>query len=51
LGSGYFMCSKFGLGFVDEAYFGRFFRKQTGLTPREFRARSRAAPGAGQGVA
>lgn len=28
------------LGFVDEAYFGRFFRKQTGLTPREFRARA-----------
>ena len=32
------------LGFVDEAYFGRFFRKLTGLTPREFRARSRASP-------
>ena len=31
------------LGFVDEAYFGRFFRKLTGLTPREFRARSRAS--------
>jgi AraC family transcriptional activator of pobA len=30
------------LGFVDEAYFGRFFRKHTGLTPREFRARARA---------
>jgi AraC family transcriptional regulator, transcriptional activator of pobA len=29
-----------GLGFTDEAYFGRFFRKQTGLTPREFRARA-----------
>jgi AraC family transcriptional activator of pobA len=29
-----------GLGFADEAYFGRFFRKQTGLTPREFRARA-----------
>lgn len=25
------------LGFNDEAYFSRFFRKQTGLTPREFR--------------
>ncbi|MEO6322408.1 MAG: helix-turn-helix domain-containing protein [Polaromonas sp.] len=28
------------LGFGDEAYFGRFFRKHTGLTPREFRARA-----------
>jgi len=28
------------LGFADEAYFGRFFRKHTGLTPREFRARA-----------
>ena len=28
------------LGFADEAYFSRFFRKQTGLTPREFRARA-----------
>ncbi len=28
------------LGFDDEAYFGRFFRKQTGLTPREFRAKA-----------
>ena len=26
------------LGFEDEAYFSRFFRKQTGLTPRQFRA-------------
>ena len=26
------------LGFEDEAYFSRFFRKQTGQTPREFRA-------------
>ncbi|MEO8297751.1 MAG: helix-turn-helix domain-containing protein [Burkholderiales bacterium] len=25
------------LGFDDEAYFSRFFRKQTGFTPREFR--------------
>lgn len=34
------------LGFADDAYFGRFFRKQTGLTPTEFRsaARSRLAP-------
>ena len=28
------------LGFADEAYFGRFFRKHTGLTPSEFRARA-----------
>ncbi|MCX7257905.1 MAG: helix-turn-helix domain-containing protein [Polaromonas sp.] len=28
------------LGFADEAYFGRFFRKHTGLTPREFRAKA-----------
>lgn len=28
------------LGFADEAYFGRFFRKHTQLTPREFRARA-----------
>lgn len=34
------------LGFADDAYFGRFFRKQTGLTPTEFRqaARMRLAP-------
>lgn len=34
------------LGFADEAYFGRFFRKQTGRTPTEFReaARRRLAP-------
>jgi AraC family transcriptional activator of pobA len=31
------------LGFVDEAYFTRFFRKHGGLTPREFRARALAA--------
>ena len=28
------------LGFGDEAYFGRFFRKHIGLTPREFRAKA-----------
>ena len=34
------------LGFADEAYFGRFFRKQTGRTPTEFResARMQLAP-------
>lgn len=45
------------LGFVDEAYFGRFFRKHTGLTPRDFRAKALQAmlkpdawPSAGFGV-
>lgn len=28
------------LGFADDAYFSRFFRQQTGLTPRTFRARA-----------
>lgn len=28
------------LGFNDEAYFGRFFRKQTGLRPTEYRAKA-----------
>lgn len=34
------------LGFLDEAYFGRFFRKHTGMTPSEFReaARRRISP-------
>lgn len=34
------------VGFEDEAYFGRFFRKQTSLTPTEFReaARRQLAP-------
>jgi AraC family transcriptional activator of pobA len=34
------------LGFDDEAYFGRFFRKHSGKTPTEFRqaARQRLAP-------
>lgn len=30
------------LGFADEAYFGRFFRKHTGRTPSEFRAAAHA---------
>jgi AraC family transcriptional activator of pobA len=30
----------FALGFADETYFCRFFRKHTGLSPREFRAKA-----------
>ena len=29
------------LGFEDEAYFGRFFKKQTGWRPTEFRQMAR----------
>ncbi|MDP4299177.1 helix-turn-helix domain-containing protein [Leptothrix discophora] len=34
------------LGYADEAYFGRFFKKQTGCTPTEFRelAQAQLAP-------
>jgi AraC family transcriptional activator of pobA len=41
------------LGFDDEAYFGRFFRKQTGHRPTEFRdmARRRLAPDSAQAAA
>ena len=28
------------LGFNDPAYFSRFFTKETGLTPRQYRARA-----------
>ena len=31
----------FAAGFDDHAYFSRFFRRETGLTPTEFRARQR----------
>ena len=31
------------LGFADETYFCRFFRKQTGVSPREFRAKAMEA--------
>lgn len=36
------------LGFDDEAYFSRFFRKHTGLTPKAYRARSLARIGASE---
>lgn len=41
------------LGVADETYFGRFFRKHAGLSPREFRAKALGAMlggGAGQSV-
>ncbi len=33
----------YGLGFSDQSYFARFFKKQTGLTPEEFRSGVRVA--------
>ena len=39
------------LGFADEAYFGRFFRKQTGHRPTEFRAMARGRLAAGSQAA
>ncbi|WP_322048649.1 helix-turn-helix domain-containing protein [Paraburkholderia sp. J67] len=41
------------LGFQDEAYFGRFFRKQTGLRPTEYRsaAHDRSLPAEKPGAA
>lgn len=32
------------LGFQDEAYFGRFFRKKTGMRPTEYRSAAHARP-------
>ncbi len=37
------------LGFRDEAYFGRFFRKQTGLRATEYRAKARGRMSAPRG--
>lgn len=37
------------LGFEDEAYFARFFRKQTGLTPKEFRSKALSEMGVSNG--
>lgn len=35
-----------GLGFSDSSYFSRYFRKQAGITPREFRDAFQSAEGA-----
>ena len=35
------------LGFEDPAYFWRFFKRRTGMTPKEFRRRSRLHAPAG----
>jgi AraC family transcriptional activator of pobA len=37
----------FELGFEDPAYFCRFFRRHTGFSPRDYRARQRSAPDGG----
>lgn len=36
------------LGFDDEAYFGRFFRKHTGYRPTDFRTQARAQLAVGE---
>lgn len=38
------------LGFEDDAYFSRFFRKHTGQTPRDYRARALEAMGGQAGA-